>query len=200
MSGTAPGITTAIRYRPAAYDGADPSPARGESVSPGNIDRDLLAVWPRLRRIVAGFGFARHDAEDLLQDVGLRAIRHRATRRDHEDSTGWLVRITVNRCLEERRRLARRRQLDAAVAATRATPESDPPHAAADRDEIALMRQYLLDLDEKLAAPLILGYWCKMTSAQIGELLDEPAATIRTRQRKARLILARQLRQRGVQP
>ncbi len=200
MSGTAPGITAAVRFRPAAYDGAEPSPARGEFVSPGNIDRDLLAVWPRLRRIVAGFGFARHDAEDLLQDVGLRAIRHRATRRDRDDSTGWLVRITVNRCLEERRRLARRRQHDAAVAATRARPESDPPHAAADRDEIAVMRELLLDLDETLAAPLILGYWCMMTSAQIGELLDQPAATVRTRQRKARLILARQLRQRGVQP
>ena len=124
-------------------------------MSPGNIDRDLLAVWPRLRRIVAGFGFARHDAEDLLQDVGLRAIRHRETRQERDDSTGWLVRITVNRCLEERRRLARRRQHDAAVAATRARPESDPLPAATDRDEIAVMRQLLLDLDETLAAPLL---------------------------------------------
>ena len=50
-----------------------------------------------------------------------------------------------------------------------------------------------------LSKPLVLKYFCDLTSAEIGETLEMPASTVRSLLRKGRLALARALMKRGIE-
>ena len=57
----------------------------------------------------------------------------------------------------------------------------------------------LRDLDDGLLRPLVLRYFCDLTSAEIGEILALPAPTVRSLLHKGRLALAKALMKRGVE-
>ena len=50
-----------------------------------------------------------HDAEDVSQDVFLRLLRDKTDFVDDGHLKAWLLRVTINRCLEVRRSAWRRR-------------------------------------------------------------------------------------------
>ncbi len=87
---------------------------------------ELLARYEAdLRRVVAGMGFEPADADDILQDVHMRALRSRRDYRGEDEARGWLLRVTVNRCrLEFRRRERFRRKATDMIARRQA--ESRP--------------------------------------------------------------------------
>ncbi len=91
--------------------------------------------WADFRAELRRFVLARtHDAvtaDDVVQDVLLRAWQSRATLRDDENFRGWLYRITRN-ALVDRARRARRRPDDVVL-----TDDSVPSSHGADRAAIA---------------------------------------------------------------
>ena len=62
------------------------------------------------------------------------------------------------------------------------------------------MRRGLQQLDGSLLAPMVLRYFCDLNSSEVGRILDLSPSTIRSRLREARLILAKRLMKRGVEP
>ena len=62
------------------------------------------------------------------------------------------------------------------------------------------MRENLQRLDDTLLPPLVLRYFCQLNSNEIAEMLGLPASTVRGRLRDARMILARKLQKRGLEP
>ena len=71
---------------------------------PGALEELISRHGPSLMRFAAHFLRSTADADEVLQDVFLRADR--AIRRGvrPERLAGWLFRITVNRCRSRRRR------------------------------------------------------------------------------------------------
>jgi len=154
----------------------------------------------RLRRVISGMGFGQADRDDILQDVFVAASRQE--RLPPGDEAGrWLARVTVNRCLLEMRRrkrfrLAVRRRVQA-QGGGRSSLEG-PEQQAMRAEELEIVRRAMLELDGPLLAAMVLTYYCGLSSAEAGEILEVNASTLRSRLREARMKLAEGLLDRGV--
>lgn len=118
------------------------------------------------------------DAEDVYQDVFLRLLEQRADRWDGEHLKAWLIRTALNRCAD----LGRLRQRRRGILSLEEVPDLARPvdEAAAELwDTVAR-------LPEKLRTAVHLFYGEGYESGEIGALLGVPAATVRSRLRRAR--------------
>jgi RNA polymerase sigma-70 factor (ECF subfamily) len=163
----------------------------------------FLAERERLRRIVAGMGLNASDGEDALQDVSIQALQRQDPFASKAESVRWLIKVTVNRCLMEHRR-RRSFQRHAGEILRRCeeigTQSNRMDAKAIAAEELEIVRETLQKLDGLLLAPLALRYFCDLNSTEIGKILDLNQSTVRSRLREARMILARQLMQRGIGP
>ena len=116
------------------------------------------------------------DAEDVYQEVFLRLLDQDTSDWDEEHLRAWLLRCTVNRCCDLHRFRLRR-----PVLALEDLPEMAAPDSGAAELWDAVAR-----LPEKLRVPLHLYYAEGYSTEEIAGLLDIPAATVRTRLRRAR--------------
>jgi RNA polymerase sigma factor (sigma-70 family) len=133
------------------------------------------------------------DAQDLVQEVLLKVRRGLETYRPGS-MEGWLSRITTNTFLDEARR-RRRRPLDL-------LPEEPdrvlPPEPAAD---VALAAEALPDdvqdalrqLPEEYRAAVVLCDVVGLSYQEIGESLDVPVGTVRSRIHRGRAMLRKTL-------
>lgn len=123
------------------------------------------------------------DAEDVYQDVFLRLLNEFGRDWDGAHLKAWLLRTALNRCADIRRFRARRPVLPLEEAALIRPADS----AAAELWE-AVAR-----LPEKLRTAVHLYYAEGYRTEEIAAMLGVPAATIRTRLRRARMRLRDQL-------
>ncbi|MHC4618768.1 MAG: RNA polymerase sigma factor [Planctomycetota bacterium] len=162
----------------------------------------FIAEFGRLKRIAAGMGLTASDAEDVLQDVSVQALRQRRQWVNRDEAVRWLTKVTVNRCLAEHRR--RRSFVRTAAEIFERRSEDDTSSAKADdkaieAEELEIVRQTLSELDESLLTIMVLRYFCDLNSTQIGQILNLKASTVRTRLREGRIILAKRLIKRGIE-
>ena len=130
----------------------------------------------------------------------MQALKHDTLKMTEPKAQAWLLRTTANRCRLEFRHRQRRTRLCQQVAQQMIeshTENVDPSQAVIRAEHIKAISQALSELEPNLLQPLVLTYFCEMTSSQIGETLQISASTIRTRVQKARLILAETLIEQG---
>lgn len=134
------------------------------------------------------------DAEDAAQEALLRAWQHWPSLREPGAVRAWLLRIAVNVCHNWRagrfgttRRL--NEPLDAALHDVAQVTDRD---GLQDADALD-MRQAVMALPIDLRRVVALRFYAGMDSSQIGTILELPAATVRTRLRRALELLRRDL-------
>lgn len=144
----------------------------------------------------------REDAEDLAQEVFLKAYRHIARFEGRSSFYTWVYSIAVNVVISHRRKLsARRRQstvsLDAIggddrpfdVADDAATPDIvSQHHEVGERIEEAIAR-----LEDEHRDIVVLRDIEGFNYEEIGEMLGLPQGTVKSRLHRARLALREQL-------
>ena len=130
------------------------------------------------------------DAEDAVQDVFCTVVAKRIVFRDDEHARAWLVRATINRAADLRRRAARRN-----VPLDEAAVEGPSAPTAVDAAAASEMFEALRSLPEKYSSVLHLHYYEGYTAREIGDMLDVPAATVGTRLARGRSRLARVLKE-----
>lgn len=117
------------------------------------------------------------DAEDVYQDVFLRLLEQRVGRWDGEHLKAWLIRTALNRCADLGRLRRRRGTLSLEEVPDMARPVDEATSELWD----AVGR-----LPEELRTAVHLFYGEGYESGEIGALLGIPAATVRSRLRRAR--------------
>jgi len=149
------------------------------------------------------FRLTGHDAEarDIVQEAFLRAFRriHRFRRRSA--FTSWLHRITVNIGIDRMRHSARRPSVSLEVEAGRTAPlpgrpvEPAPEDHAAMRETRDAIQQHVASLSPRLAAVVLLRYGEGLSYAEVGEALDIPVGTVKSRLNRAHELLEPHLRE-----
>ena len=120
------------------------------------------------------------DAQDVYQDVFLRLLSQaEAPQWASERLKAWLLRVTLNRCADLHRFCLRRP----------AVPLEEVADAAAEENGAAELWEAVARLPEKLRTAVHLYYAEGYSTEEIAALLGVPAATVRTRLRRARLKL-----------
>ena len=131
------------------------------------------------------------DAADAAQDALVGVARNIARFDGRSRFSTWAYRIAVNACLDELRRRGRRPEpTDDAALATRAGPGPALDTAVADRLDVdAALRK----LAPEFRAAVVLRDLCALDYAEIAEVLDIPAGTVRSRIARGRAALAADL-------
>ena len=164
-----------------------------------DAERAFTGLYEEHRTAIHAFLLGRagdpETARDLLQETFLRVWRHLGTVLDlpSERRRTWIFAVARNLVIDVRRGQAVRTAAQAALrhAAVEAAPAGEEPPARAELAErVALLDGAICDLPEPLRVALSLCTVGGLTSAEAGELLGEPAGTVRYRLSEARRRLA----------
>jgi len=140
----------------------------------------LEVLWLRhgeaVHRLCARL-ITRDDADDLVQETFLRALRYRSSWRGEGSAAGWLLRIARNACNDQR---TRERKEQAAVTASR----EPVTHAAADA-RADLLATALDRLPADRREIIALARWHDLPSDRIAEILGCSPGAVRVRLHRA---------------
>ena len=176
--------------------------SRERSSESGFIDV-FFAELRCLKRIIAGMGLNASDGEDILQDVSIQALKKLGKYQDEKKAVRWLIKVTVNRCLTEHRRRKRFRRKTGEILKRRSEVKAysaRPDDKAIAAEELEIVRETMQKLDNSFLMPMVLRYFCDLNSKEMGEILNLSSSAVRSRLREARMILAKRLTERGIEP
>lgn len=128
-----------------------------------------------------------HAAEDAVQHAFMQGLGNRPLLEGMPDKAmrAWLYTAARNYLIDLARR---RRNLVVGLADDTPAPQPDPT------DQV-LARQLMDRLPEELAQVVWMKYYAGMTSAQMGTALGLPAATVRTRLRRAMALMGKMVKE-----
>ena len=166
------------------------------------FERDVVPLLPGLYAAALRLTRDRADAEDLVQEVALRAYRGFSGFRDGSNLKAWVYRILTNAFINEYRRRQRRPST---------VPEEDVPEwslfdrlgeagaaPSAEREVLERLpdeevRRALEDLPEAYRLAVLLADVEGFTYREIAEMLDVPIGTVMSRLHRGRKTLQKAL-------
>jgi RNA polymerase sigma-70 factor (ECF subfamily) len=159
-------------------------------------DRDAFALlveryWSRVYRWLHGLTLRRHLAEDLTQDVFLRAWSALPQLRQDVCFRAWLFRIARN-CLTDSRRDPRSAP-PAPLADSFSDRQPGPEALVLARESETLLRDACTELPLPLRAALLLWTQEGLPYSDIAQVLEITEETARWRVCRARQLLLRRL-------
>jgi len=132
------------------------------------------------------------DAEDAVQEVFVRVLRHRDTLGDIRDHRVWLIRIVWNIVLDRKRRAKTRPETDDIAEIARVLPTTGL--SAEQRAAAAQHHAHVLACVEKLPARerevMMLSAFDELSSVEIAAVLEVTESSVRSRLFRARNLLA----------
>lgn len=159
-----------------------------------------------LPHLSAAFNLARwlthndHDAQDVVQDAYLRALRYIGSLRG-DDARAWLLQVVRNTCfswLEKNRpvellRFDERDDNDDALHDIAAPAADEPPAAAARKADRAQINQAIAALPIAYREVLVLRELEDLSYSDIARIADIPIGTVMSRLARARGLMRQAL-------
>lgn len=165
-----------------------------------SLERLLRIHQPQVHAVCRRITGNDADALDAMQDALIAIVRGLPRFDGRAKFSTWAYRIATNACLDELRRRKRRPvvglpERDGAPVDLADLSTPDPSDSVGDRDEID---EALAQLAPDFRAAVVLRDLCQLDYAEIAEVLEIPAGTVRSRIARGRAQLADLLR--GNQP
>jgi RNA polymerase sigma-70 factor (ECF subfamily) len=158
-------------------------------------DRYAHDVWRAVRRLLAD----ATDVDDVVHATFLALPGIAASYDGRQNCRNWLCGIAVNLALRQKRGQRRfQRMLDAFAHTVSGRSTRDPEHRASGNEELAVLDRAMAALSDKKRAVFLLVELEGLSSEEVGESLDLPAATVRTRLFHARRELKAALEREGL--
>lgn len=145
-------------------------------------------------RVALGVLRRREDAEDVAQEVFLRAHRSFAALRDRERFRPWLVRMAFRLALDRQRADRRRLRREDGIGRLEVTGPASVEHEAARNEVRQRVTQAVDELPEKLRIVTLLAAIEGHDVREVARLLELPEGTVKSRLHLARRSLAEKLR------
>ncbi len=172
--------------------------AQVQSCLEGNTE-EMRAFVARFQSSIFGLCYRmlghRQDAEDIAQEVFVRAFRSLHQWDPTRTLKPWLLTIAANRC---RTFLSKRSKRPIPTEFASELAVSQSPEQVHDLSEELQNAINLLREDHRTC--FILFHQENMSCQEIGEILERPEGTIKTWLHRSRQELATKLRQRGIVP
>ncbi len=157
------------------------------------MERELVAMLPRLRRMARALCRDPEDADELVQDVCERALRGRAGFTAGTRFDSWLYRIMQNRWIDRcRSRKEEKGRLGLDQVAE--LPGADGRRQTEDHLTLAAVRRAIHDLPEDQRLALVLVTIEGLSYREAAERMAVPLGTLMSRLGRARRKLVSLLR------
>lgn len=151
------------------------------------LERELETLYPTVFRMVSAMVWGSGmDAEDLTQDVFLKAYRKADTFNGQSTLSTWLYRIARNTVIDAQRKRKFRNFFTGTRLESTEIP-MDPPNPDAQYDEVEtlevqeLVRKSIAQLPEPFRSVLIWREIEELPYAQICEITGESEGTLKSR-------------------
>ncbi len=135
------------------------------------------------------------EAEDLTQDIFVRAYCRRDSLRDQQALVAWLYRIATRVCLDRLRQhkpeFSLEGETDGNLTAGASSPHSSALEIAERTETSECVQRCLQFLPDRYRAVIILCEIYSLTAAQMASVLGENLTTVKMRLHRARRMLRR---------
>lgn len=160
------------------------------------MQRELLALVPRLRRFAYALTGSREDADDVTQIALEKALTRAEQWRPGTRLDSWVFRIAHNAWIDELR-ARRRRGVSVEIDQDLDLPGEDGRAAAHARLDLAEVRALVAALPDDQRAVLALVAVEGLSYQEAAEALDIPIGTVMSRLARARKALAQKIERQG---
>lgn len=160
--------------------------ARAQRGDAAAFDALVVAYSPRLYGYFYRLTGARHDAEDLLQEVFVRLVRNIGVYEHEGRFDAWLFRMATNlvRDRVRRGRASRAAGLEPAGGRGAEVLDDEPDHGAADpaeavhrAEQVDLLQRAIGQLSEAEREVVLLRHFSQLSFRQIAEAMGTPLGT-----------------------
>lgn len=155
--------------------------------------QELMMYQDKVFLICLGFSKNATDAEDLAQEVYLKAYRKIGSLKEFRLAKLWLLRITRNTCLDYRKKQRikpRFQPLDTETSIENNTPESK----MIVQEQLGLLKKAMQRLPKKLKEVFILREYGDLSYEEIAATLEIKEGTVMSRLNRARQALLSQIK------
>lgn len=156
----------------------------------GATDRLLRDHQPRIYAVCRRITGNDADALDATQDAMIAVVRGLPRFDGRSRFSTWVYRIATNSCLDELRRRKRRPIVGLPDESTRPQNQTSLDDGGREVDDRLLVEAGLRQLPEDFRVAVVLRDLCQLDYAEIAEVLDVPAGTVRSRISRGRAQLA----------
>ena len=178
-------------------------------VSPGNDARAMTMLYERFRRPIHSYIYrmlgSLEDADDVTQEVFMRAFAAWNDLYERDNLSAWLYRIATNLAISELRKRKRRRLVSLTgffqESEGREAREFNPSDSGPLQDAVLVdterreaVQRAISTLPEKYRAPLVLRDVEGKSYDEIARILETSEGTVKSRISRARGFLREKLR------
>ncbi len=158
------------------------------------VFEEMLAFQDTVFRICLGFSRNVSDAEDLAQEVYLKAYRKLKTLKNPGLSREWLCRIAKNTCLDQQK-TARLRRLLLLQWRNESRMTRNPEAEAAQNEQIQGLKTAVQRLPKKLRIVLVMREYGHLSYQEIASSLGIKQGTVMSRLSRARTAVLRAVKE-----